>query len=382
MFVETYPAAALSSPVTYRRTETSALENLPTPLTYLFIGTGTSRCKNLLSSFRTGTVVSDLSSASALIGKMSKHDLPDAIFIDLPFNKKAISLFCLSIRDQVRLSGVVLIYNAARLDEAAIQFVRQNQLVDEVSEINSEDIDYTRKIHFLKKINSRPRRLTISWNSLNRGIPGQIRQMTPMKRTLDVVLAVAALVFLFPLFLLVAIAIRLESRGPVFYTSPRAGKGFRVFKFYKFRTMIVGADKKIADLAHLNQYTQTSSSGASFLKISNDPRVTRVGRILRKTSLDEIPQFMNVLKGDMSFVGNRPLPLYEASTLTTNESVERFMAPAGITGLWQIKKRGNDTMSVEERINLDISYARKANLIYDLWIMVRTPTALFQKSDA
>jgi lipopolysaccharide/colanic/teichoic acid biosynthesis glycosyltransferase len=144
--------------------------------------------------------------------------------------------------------------------------------------------------------------------------------------------------------------------------------------------MVVNADKKIEALAHLNQY-RDNENGPKFFKISNDPRVTRVGRFLRNTSLDELPQLFNVLKGDMSLVGNRPLPLYEAATLTTNEFVERFMAPAGITGLWQIKKRGRDEMSIDERISLDISYARKSTMLYDLWIMAKTPRALFQKSD-
>ena len=139
--------------------------------------------------------------------------------------------------------------------------------------------------------------------------------------------------------------------------------GFKIFKFYKFRTMEVNADKKIEALAHLNQYS-SQNEVVRFFKISNDPRITKVGRFLRNTSLDELPQLFNVLKGDMSLVGNRPLPLYEAATLTTNECVERFMAPAGITGLWQIKKRGKAEISIEERIELDISYARKASLLY------------------
>jgi lipopolysaccharide/colanic/teichoic acid biosynthesis glycosyltransferase len=118
-----------------------------------------------------------------------------------------------------------------------------------------------------------------------------------------------------------------------------------------------------------------------FFKVSNDPRITRVGAFLRNTSLDELPQLINVLLADMSLVGNRPLPLYEAQTLTTDEWAARFMAPAGITGLWQIKKRGQDDMSVEERINLDIDYAKRNNFMYDLWIMANTPTALMQKSN-
>jgi len=146
--------------------------------------------------------------------------------------------------------------------------------------------------------------------------------------------------------------------------------------------MIVGADSKISDYSHLNQYNSTSTLGPKFYKIENDPRITKVGSFLRKSSLDELPQLINVLLGDMSLVGNRPLPLYEAATLTTDEWAKRFLAPAGITGLWQIKKRGNKDMSVEERINLDIYYANKYNFAYDLWIMANTPTALIQKTNA
>ena len=192
--------------------------------------------------------------------------------------------------------------------------------------------------------------------------------------------SIVLLLIAMPVFLLIAIAIKLESRGPVFYNAKRAGRGFKIFKFFKFRTMVVNADKKIETLAHLNQYGQ-GNNGAKFFKIANDPRITKVGKFLRNTSLDELPQLFNVLKGDMSLVGNRPLPLYEAATLTTNEFVERFMAPAGITGLWQIKKRGRSEMSIDERIGLDISYARQANLLYDFWIMARTPAALLQKTD-
>ena len=383
MFVETYPAAASTSTVSYRRKEALSFENLKRELNYMYIGPDRVSSKALHPFFAEGSFASSFAEARAMIRMITPKDAPDVIFLDIPFNKTSTSKFCLFLKDQSALAKTVIIYNELRLDTSCISFLKQNQLVDEVVSISSSRIDYVRKIEFLKKIKARTQKLTISWNGLNKNIlPSQIRQLTPLKRTIDIVLSAAAIIFLSPLFLLVAIAIRLESRGPVFYCAPRAGKGFRIFNFYKFRTMVVDADKKIQDVAHLNQYTQTSTNGAQFLKISNDPRVTRVGRILRKTSLDEIPQFLNVLKGDMSFVGNRPLPLYEAATLTTNESVERFMAPAGITGLWQIKKRGNEHMSVEERINLDISYARRANLIYDLWIMVRTPTALFQKSDA
>jgi lipopolysaccharide/colanic/teichoic acid biosynthesis glycosyltransferase len=153
-----------------------------------------------------------------------------------------------------------------------------------------------------------------------------------------------------------------------------------VFKFFKFRTMEVDADQKIESFEHLNQYG-SNENGVKFLKICNDPRITKVGCFLRNTSLDELPQLFNVLLGDMSLVGNRPLPIYEASTLTTDEYAERFMAPAGITGLWQVTKRSGSDMSAEERINLDISYARKYSFLFDMWIIAQTPAALFQKTN-
>jgi lipopolysaccharide/colanic/teichoic acid biosynthesis glycosyltransferase len=189
-----------------------------------------------------------------------------------------------------------------------------------------------------------------------------------------------ALLLLSPIFLLIALAIKIESRGPVFYIAKRAGKGYRIFDFFKFRTMIQGADKRVDELTHLNQYNDASIAPV-FFKINNDPRITRIGSFLRNTSLDELPQLINVFLGDMSLVGNRPLPLYEAETLTTDEYATRFMAPAGITGLWQVKKRGNVNMSAEERIQIDIAYAAKCNFATDLWIIANTPSALLQKEN-
>lgn len=201
-----------------------------------------------------------------------------------------------------------------------------------------------------------------------------------LKRSLDVALAGGGLLMLSPVMLVIAALIRLESKGPVFYAAKRAGRNYRVFKFYKFRTMVPDADRQLDKIKHLNQY-DGQTNGPVFIKVSNDPRVTKLGSFLRNTSLDEIPQLLNVLKGDMSLVGNRPLPLYEANTLTTDEWVERFLAPAGITGLWQVSKRGKKDMSVKERIDLDINYAHKRSLRYDMWLMASTPFALVQKDN-
>jgi lipopolysaccharide/colanic/teichoic acid biosynthesis glycosyltransferase len=199
-----------------------------------------------------------------------------------------------------------------------------------------------------------------------------------LKRTFDIVISSSLLLMLSPLLILIAVLIKLESKGPIFYISKRAGAGYKIFNFYKFRSMRVGADDELKKLAHLNQYSKDNPNGV-FFKLKNDPRVTKVGQFIRNTSLDELPQLINVLIGDMSLVGNRPLPLYEAEKLTKDQIAWRFLAPAGITGLWQVTKRGKENMSPEERIALDMEYAMKNSFWLDLKILFSTIPALLQK---
>ena len=230
------------------------------------------------------------------------------------------------------------------------------------------------------------------------------------KRFIDILGSSFLLIVLSPLFALIALLIKLSSKGPVFYTSKRVGQDYRVFEFIKFRSMRTDADSLLSKMSNINQYgsdeneslVSDSQIDASsilisdegcisektwlamqsrekpFVKIANDPRITRIGSFIRNTSIDELPQLVNVLRGDMSLVGNRPLPLYEAEKLTTDKAIERFVAPAGITGLWQVTERGKAGMSAESRQKLDVKYARRASLLLDLWILVRTPLAVFQ----
>ena len=246
------------------------------------------------------------------------------------------------------------------------------------------------------------------------------------KRSFDIFVASLALLFLSPILIPIALLIRLESKGPIFYISKRVGTGYKVFNFYKFRSMFTGSDARLKELMHLNQYVdeeetepqitesdtvceeckrlghpcssilfiegfricenkylrkKKDKNKSSFVKIKNDPRVTRIGKFIRNTSIDELPQLINVLKGDMSIVGNRPLPLYEAEMLTSDEWGERFIGPAGITGLWQVNKRGKSSMSEEERKKLDNQYARNNSFWGDILIILRTIPALFQKEN-
>ena len=234
------------------------------------------------------------------------------------------------------------------------------------------------------------------------------------KRTFDILFAGSVLLFLLPFFIIIALLIRLESKGKVYYSASRIGTGYKIFGFLKFRSMYTDADKRVDELMKNNQYSNTGdeiinennnlhdsgpvliddngfiSEGEvkkqkeiklenPFFKVANDPRITKVGRFLRNTSIDELPQFINVLKGDMSIVGNRPLPLYEAELLTTDQWAKRFMAPSGITGLWQVTKRGgSNVMSADDRKQLDIEYAENFSLWYDIKILLKTIPAMVQ----
>jgi len=235
-----------------------------------------------------------------------------------------------------------------------------------------EDIE--NRIQFLKMFKTERAKLNLTEEV---SYEKEAQKLTP-KRVFDIVFSIGVLIGLSPVLLVIAAMIKLESRGKgkVFYSSKRVGSGYKVFDFYKFRSMREGADKELKKLEHLNQYSDKEDN--TFVKLKNDPRVTFVGRFIRKTSLDELPQFFNVLKGDMSIVGNRPLPIYEAEQLTKDEWSQRFLAPAGITGLWQVTKRGKDNMSVMERMELDIEYAKKYSLWYDLKIISKTIPAMLQ----
>ena len=144
--------------------------------------------------------------------------------------------------------------------------------------------------------------------------------------------------------------------------------------------LLIGDEGALTEEAYSE--SQRNKRENAFVKLERDPRVTRVGRFIRKYSIDELPQLINILKGDMSVVGNRPLPLYEAEQLTVDEDIERFIAPAGLTGLWQVEKRGGSgAMSAAERKQLDVRYAHEFSFKMDLNIIIRTFTAFIQKED-
>ncbi len=318
-------------------------------------------------------------------------------FLNVPF-----ILICNYVNDNLRLiclkAGIADVYTKLP-DKSEDLFSRVNFLVQNWQKINNNS------------------RVTAKYSKY---------KVPLVKRAFDVFFSSIGLFALSPLFLLVIIALKLESSGPAFYFSLRAGTGYKVFKFFKFRSMFVNADQKLKDLKHLNQYNvnsdlekkattpiglcttctnagtrcqypiyadkiewcernyldfKQSSAKSAFVKIKNDPRVTKVGNFIRNTSIDELPQLWNVLIGDMSIVGNRPLPLYEAEKLTSDKYALRFLAPAGITGLWQVEKRGKGEMSEEERLLLDNQYAKNHSFANDIKLILKTIPALFQKEN-
>lgn len=292
--------------------------------------------------------------------------------------------------------------------------------INDTIDIGASVTDFNRKIQFI----------TERENALfDTQMPkhGILKFKIPLwKRMFDIVFSLIAIIILSPIMVITAIAIRLESKGPIIFKSKRVGTNYTIFDFLKFRSMYTDAEQRLRELQKTqNQYATTSDSNEpevttiddtmdmmisddevmlvgddymvaenefnqkkneeinnAFVKIENDPRVTKVGRFIRKFSIDELPQLFNILKGDMSIVGNRPLPLYEAEKLTCDDSIDRFMAPAGLTGLWQVDKRGkNGKMSAEERKHLDITYGQTYSFILDMKIILKTFTAFIQKSE-
>jgi lipopolysaccharide/colanic/teichoic acid biosynthesis glycosyltransferase len=195
------------------------------------------------------------------------------------------------------------------------------------------------------------------------------------KRTLDVVAAIAVGVLLAPLMLLVALLIRLDSPGPILFRQVRAGRNGRPFRMCKFRTMTANADAVKKDLQHLNV-----SGDPRLFKIPNDPRITRIGALLRRSSLDELPQLWNVLRGDMSLVGPRPFFVEDLVSYETHH-FRRLEVRPGLTGLWQVNGRSSVT-DFEEVVRLDTHYVDNRSILLDTQILLRTIPAVMRRSGA
>ena len=184
-----------------------------------------------------------------------------------------------------------------------------------------------------------------------------------IKRIFDIVAATCGIVLLSPLMIIIAVLIKTEDHGPIFYKQVRVGKNGKTFKMYKFRSMFVNADKMLTKLKEHNDV-----EGPMF-KMKDDPRITKVGHFIRKHSLDELPQFLNVLRGDMSLVGRRPPLPSEVEEYSDYDKQRLFVIP-GCTGVWQATERNE--VGFNEMVQLDIQYIQRASFIFDLWIIWKT----------
>ena len=199
-----------------------------------------------------------------------------------------------------------------------------------------------------------------------------------IKRMCDFFAALIGIILLTPLWIIVALTVRLSDGGPAFFTQERVGLNGTTFTMYKFRTMRVDAEELKASLMEANE-ADSSAGNSIMFKMANDPRVTRIGAFLRKTSIDELPQLFNVLRGDMSLVGPRP-PLPSEVAQYESRVMGKFAVRPGITGLWQISGRSN--LSWDETVHLDLSYAQHRSLTLDAWIMLQTVPALLRLEGA
>lgn len=225
----------------------------------------------------------------------------------------------------------------------------------------------------MDEINSLTKGTIIDRNNMKEVYRNKSQTYKFLKRLFDIVLSSVAIVCLSPVFLLTAVAIRLEDGGPAIFTQQRTGKDMQPFKMYKFRSMYVNADEKMADLLENNE-----QAGPAF-KIKNDPRITKVGRFIRKVSIDELPQLFNIIKGDMSIVGPRPILTFQMEECNAYER-QRVIVQPGLTCYWQIGGRAN--IKWNEWVELDLNYIEDMSLWTDFKMILKTIPAIFDNAGA
>ena len=314
---------------------------------------------------------SSLDLLDTYLKEQSLFSLPDVIILEVD-TELSVFKYVDKLKENALLKGLVIVLLSPKKDTNIRSLAMKSKVNDlYVSPLPVEDL--CERIIFLVKFKLiKPQLSDLSSIDLRYRMPF-------FKRCFDVVACGSVLLIISPFLLIVAAIVAMESKGPVVFKSKRVGTGYKVFDFYKFRSMRQGASEELSKLSELNQYDKSEAGNTTFVKLKNDPRITRFGKFIRKFSIDELPQLFNVLKGDMSLVGNRPLPLYEAEMLTSNEWTMRFLGPAGLTGLWQVSRRGKADMSERERKKLDNFYAQNHSFWLDLKIILKTFPAMVQK---
>lgn len=363
-----------------------------------------------LKKFGTKLTIKVIESADECLEFIKNTYPPDAVIIGR--NMGGLK-FLETVRQESWTSTLPVIITSDQLTQGLIKEVMEKKGDDLFSKDFSSGDLLTRLEYFIKRRHYQASQQTKA-NILEVKIPF-------WKRFIDITSTGFALLLLSPILIIVAILIKLDSKGPIVYKSRRVGAGYKIFEIYKFRTMRTDADTMIKNMGSLNMYTKETSEKqidglceecasfgvcqqkmyldgevvceksylaqkkekVAFMKFQNDPRITKLGGFLRNSSIDELPQLFNIFMGDMSLIGNRPLPLYEAEKLTTDKYIERFAGPGGLTGLWQVTKRGKGKkeMTEEERIELDIEYARNFSFKFDMKIFFMTFPALLQSEN-
>ncbi len=320
------------------------------------------------------------------------------------------------IRQQLNLKFLPLVLIGDPINKETRQLALQYQ-VDDLFHQDVFPANLMLRLQFL--VTCKQRIFEIENNEL---VSAQSYKIKASKRVFDIVFSSLAVILFSPLILVIAVMIKSSSKGAVLYASKRVGTGYRTFDFYKFRTMMPDDDSHVykpsmthQNNAHKHQISVDNESlcsscmekeiacqnmlfkdgeavceklhksikkdisAATFIKVKGDPRITKVGQWLINTKMDELPQLFNVLIGDMSIVGNRPLSMYEAEQITTDKFIARFMAPAGMIGVWRANKEGKNSMTEEEKRTLDNTYTINTSLLEDIKIIFKSISTLFQR---
>ncbi|SKB82575.1 sugar transferase [Daejeonella lutea] len=359
----------ITNPATVRR-----VENLQRSLLYA----GTDKCAPIINDFPDFFYIhrfSVLNDLHEYLSNQSIMTLPDVILIETDANGECFEFIKKLKKNPLWKDLIIVLLSSSRKKEWKLKALQLKIHDYYVLPFPTEHL--IERINFLIKFKLVKPQLSVLKEA-------EISYKFPLgKKVFDIVVSFFLILLVSPILILTAIAIKLNSKGPVIYKSKRVGTGYNIFNFYKFRSMRVDADKQLTDLSNLNKYVssaETDKRRPVFVKLGDDPRTTLVGKFIRKTSIDELPQLFNVLRGEMSLVGNRPLPLYEAEMLTSNEWSLRFMGPAGVTGLWQIKSRAKD-VSERERKKFDNFYALKHSFWFDVQILLQTIPVILHKEE-
>jgi lipopolysaccharide/colanic/teichoic acid biosynthesis glycosyltransferase len=346
---------------TYKRYSLPA-EKEPTDikkLQFFYIGTQTSYTEKLKAYFEFGYTTHNTDNAMYTLKRLLKKPddvtIPSMIIAEGTLGTEHLVALHLFIYSHKIMADVPFIVEATGLTKEELNRFKRYAFIDELLFLNEFTAPaLLRKVGFLQRMKQK-RVQQPETCKVETSFRPYADVKAVVKRGLDLLIASMLLVLSGPLMLLIALAVKLDTGGPVLYSTLRTGRGYRIFNLYKFNTIIPDA-----------------------AKMKDGMTISRVGMFLRKTSLDELPQLLNVWLGDLSLVGHRALPLYEAERLTTNNNAHHFLSPAGITG-WHLQKNGQLVMPVKAPL---AQATDKSDLLYDIWLMANKSSAAIQKSNA